>query len=397
MNRVLCVLLLLSSGPAAAAVAIYPLGIATNELKFVNLDGYHFVSYRGDGARGAWFVDGRRLSTDALGETDSERVKLAAALSADGKTFAYLQRVQRQDGSAGVAVVTNGRRGPVHDAVMDLRVSPSGKNVVYFAKENGQGCRVMATIGIGPFFEECPYDLSISDKGMMYLATWKDTTVIYRDVGPLATGDFRSLIASPNLTHHAVRLDDGHANYFQMDDKKIAMPVIPPWTLGDDAVLTDDGHYAFTSRRAASGPMDTVVVDGAARAAPGEPRHLAMRPGTAEAFWLSAQGAVVGGRALALRWTDSTDGRRWIGFSPSGRHYAFVSRSGNKSVIVVDGKPVKEQVPLEVPFGAVAFDGESEFHYVADVGGKVALVCVTLNQTAAQRTNCAHRAGALPH
>jgi hypothetical protein len=135
----------------------------------VSRDGKHFVacaSYRDeeknestpatyvDGVDKAHFYDARLFHAAVFGEDDllvrvcddgvyANREKMspwrpvdgndALLLSPDGRNVAYVAHADGDDGSRGMAVVLNGKAGPVHASIKNLAFTPDSRTVVYQA------------------------------------------------------------------------------------------------------------------------------------------------------------------------------------------------------------------------------------------------------------------------
>ncbi|OGR96510.1 MAG: hypothetical protein A2V88_09640 [Elusimicrobia bacterium RBG_16_66_12] len=85
----------------------------------------------------------------------------------------------------------------------------------------------------------------------------------------------------------------------------------------------------------------------------------------------------------------------WVGFSPSGAHWAVFSTLEDRRLLIVDGRIVGESAAWRAAHGPV-FDSETELHWLGvSTNGWVTLYCASLGDRSPRRGVCARKAAAL--
>jgi hypothetical protein len=376
---------------ARAELAVYHLGRGRSAVRLISSDGYHYASF----TKAGWSVDGQPFAPDEGAEAVNRGTadcQECAAFSADGRVLLSVARVRAQDGTALYSPAANGKRfGSPLPAVTSVQIAPKGENAV-FTVRGPKGCYVVSNAGAGPAFAGCPDPVIASDKGVLYAAKWNDRTIIYRDHQVVANTDYWSMEAAPDLSRFAgVLHSDGGSG---LDTVVIGTDTIARLKVSEMFFSQDGRHLGLKGGKVGQ-LYDTIIVDGKTYDAPGV-NDFSMRPGDGLPFWIAAKRFFKAGKDLGLvGWVPGTwrSQGRWLGFSPSAAHYAFVATDENATIgrIMVDGEVVEENAPAPVGDAHAVFDGEKEFHYLGSKSGddSISLVCGTVDGSDPRRTRCA--------
>ncbi|MFI5360530.1 MAG: hypothetical protein ACHQ49_01065 [Elusimicrobiota bacterium] len=403
---VACLLAALLAAPAARAeMKTFGVGYGSGLIGGTALgsrDGYHLATLASFGGHDVWEKDGMELSRAPKGTyavSDSLFSQEPADLTSDAKLLLHLSTSRDANGNKVVSAALNGKPvGAAYSEIKLLRLSPRGENIAYAARD-AAGWTVHSAQGAGPALPSAPAFLFVSDRETVYVTNWQGRMWMYRNGVPTSVPNYSLMSASDDLTRiGGVYSDPGTgAQWVDVNGAKSG-----PWDKAAAPVYSDDGrHYAFLARKGDSSgrndlgeTFDTVVVDGTAqKTIDGIANLLVDNAGVPYWTFASAGNSTAYRAGAKLGTTRGEFTPRWAGSSPSGAHYA--AWVGGK--LVVDGRVAEADAPKLHTACRIAFDGENEFHYIADDRSGLNLVCVTVDGSSAAASRCARIGKVLDH
>ncbi len=397
MIRAFAAAALFCAAPARADMKTYSVGdglmmIAYGDQFMGSRDGYHLARLTSGEDGDRWEKDGAvlvRAAKGVLNHGHGTSWVEPAALSADGKVLLHLMSRTGSNGVPGLSAAINGRPvGGVYEEIDLLRVSPRGANVAYAARD-ASGWSVHSGQGSSPSFAKIPLFLFVSDTETLYVAEWQGRLYQYRNGVPTPAKGYHSLAATPDLKRVGGTYLEPSTQKFWVDVDGV---LSGPWADAGAVVFSDDGrHYVYLAEKEGSKSSDTVVVDGSAKSilphsgnqridGAGVP-YWCSHFESDNSYWCYRDGVKLG----RARYGPDYD---WVGFSPSGAHFA---QWADKRLIV-DGKIAEAEAPEPGDGMRIVFDGEKEFHYLT---GDAKLVCVAVDGPSAANTRCAKAGRAL--
>lgn len=372
----------------------------------VSADGYHFTAVIVSKTGERLYIDDKKVSEGepgaftraGLGALAGDRT-FHAALSRDGKLAAHSFLSRDEQGRAGYRLAVNGAPvGRRYAEIAGVAVSPGGGNVAFVAKTAAGKYAVISAQGEGPSVDAPEDIVGISDTGIVYMLVF-NRAWLYRDHKALPYPEYRQVAASPDLSRVA-----GVQPWTEKSPVEVNGKELGRWKDVRDLRYSPAGDLIFlarTGRDVGDAQVNTVVFNGREAAipaySPAAQYAPSARPSDGVSFLVEDSGAYgvlrVGGKPMP-EVGEVLPAAEWVGFSPSGRHWAAVVSRDKGVSVVVDGKRFAS-APRPLKRARVLFDSETEFHYLGDSLGRIALVCGTIGGALPPRSVCARHGEAM--
>lgn len=258
-------------------------------------------------------------------------------LSKDGTRMAYAVGREKKDGGCTTCgpqgkwwAVIDGKPGPEYDKVLGITFSTDGKHVAYGVTDKIERDFWRVVVDgkeIPNFFD------AISSKS------------------PAFTPDGNHVVCVARKDRKAVVIIDGKDE-----------PLYDRIGHGIPFFSSDGKHMAYTAVN--SGEPERVILDGK----PGP--DFAYIPVLSLLFSPDGQRFAYGGQEISQKWRVVTDGQPGpaydqvdnIVFSKDGRHVAYKAKTGERWMLVIDGKPQLEFEELAEGFPVFSPDGRRLAH-----------------------------------
>lgn len=373
----------------------------------VSADGYHFTAVVVAKDSERLYVDDKKVAQGEPGAfTRAEEGGLGSgrtfqgALSRDGKVAAHAVLARDEQGRPGYRLAINGvPAGRRFEDIRAVAVSPGGANIALVGKTGKDKFVVVSAQGDSPTVDS-PQDLfGLSDSGLVYRLAFGGRRWLYRNHKALPYPEYAEVAVAPDLSRIAGLLPWTDRAPVQVDGKELGR-----WKDVRSMRYTAAGDLIFlarTGRDVGDAQVNTVVFNGRESLLPAftPARHYppSVRPSDGVSFLVEEAGTYgvlrIAGRPMP-ELGEIMPAAEWIGFSPSGRHWAAVVSTGKGTAIALDGK-VSARAPRPLKNARIVFDSETEFHYLADPMMRIALVCGSVGGPVSPRSVCARNGAAM--
>jgi len=373
----------------------------------VSADGYHFTAVVVSKDAERLYVDDKKVAQGEPGAYTrivkgifgTDRT-FQGALSRDGKVAAHTVLVRDDEGRPAYRLAVNGTPvGRRYADMLQVSVSPRGMNVAFVARTPQNKYLVVSAEGDGASVDTPQDIVGVADAGLVYRLSFSGRNWLYRDHKALPYAEYAEAAATPDLARIAGLTPGTPLATVEVNGKELGL-----WRGARALRYSPAGDLIFLARTDPQAPdeaVDVIVVNGRETRLPAykpNPQYVpSARPGDGTSFLVEKSGTYgilrVGGRAMP-ELGEILPAAEWVGFSPSGRHWAVVVSREKGNSVAIDGKEFAS-APRPLKNARILFDTETEFHYLADSLSRVALVCGTIGGENSPRSACARHGEAI--
>ena len=377
----------------------------TSPAPVVSADGYHFTAVVVSKDSERLYVDDKKVAQGEPGAfTRAEEGALGrtfqGALIRDGKVAAHAVLSRDKQGRPGYRLAINGvPAGRRFEDIRAVAVSPGGANVALVGMTGKDKFVVVSAQGDSPTVDSPQQLFGLSDSGLVYGLAFGGRRWLYRNHKALPYAEYADVAVAPDLSRIAGLLPWTDRAPVEIDGKELGR-----WKDVRSMRYTAAGDLIFlarTGRNVGDAQVNTVVFNGREALLPAftPARHYppSVRPSDGVSFLIEEAGTygmlLIAGRPMP-ELGEIMPAAEWVGFSPSGRHWAAVVSKDKGTAIALDGK-ITARAPRPLKNARIIFDSETEFHYLADPMMRVALVCGSIGGPVSPRSACARNGAAM--